>query len=65
MGKLSTSLLQRKLSLGYGRAAKIIDSMEAMGIVGAPDGQKPRNVLISRQEFQEMMMKRQDTPPAT
>ncbi len=61
MGKISTSLLQRKLSLGYGRAAKIIDSMEAMGIVGAPDGQKPRNCLISRQEYQEMMM-RQDNP---
>ena len=60
MGKISTSLLQRKLSLGYGRAAKIIDSMEAMGIVGAPDGQKPRNCLISRQEFQEMMMRRED-----
>ena len=62
MGKISTSLLQRKLSLGYGRAAKIIDSMEAMGVVGAPDGQKPRNVLISRQEFQEMMMRKEDTP---
>ena len=61
MGKISTSLLQRKLSLGYGRAAKIIDSMEAMGIVGAPDGQKPRNCLITRQEYQEMMM-RQDDP---
>ncbi len=61
MGKISTSLLQRKLSLGYGRAAKIIDSMEAMGIVGAPDGQKPRNCLITRQEYQEMMM-RNDPP---
>lgn len=59
MGKISTSLLQRKLSLGYGRAAKIIDSMESMGIVGAPDGQKPRNCLISRQEFQEMMLRQE------
>ena len=58
MGKISTSLLQRKLSLGYGRAAKIIDSMESMGIVGAPDGQKPRNCLISRQEYQEMILHR-------
>ncbi|MBQ7364032.1 MAG: DNA translocase FtsK [Clostridia bacterium] len=63
MGKISTSLLQRKLSLGYGRAAKIIDSMEAMGIVGAPDGSKPRNVLISRAEYQEMIMRKSDTPP--
>ncbi|MBQ9745466.1 MAG: DNA translocase FtsK, partial [Clostridia bacterium] len=40
-GKISTSLIQRKLSLGYGRAAKIIDVMERRGIVGAPEGQKP------------------------
>lgn len=55
-GKISTSLLQRRLQLGYGRAAKIIDRMEQMGIVSAPDGQKPRNVLMNMQEFQEMIM---------
>ncbi len=55
-GKISTSLLQRRMGLGYGRAAKIIDRMTEMGIVSAPDGQKPRNVLISMSEYQEMIM---------
>ena len=60
MGKISTSLLQRRLSLGYGRAAKIIDKMEQMNLVGPQEGQKPRNILISRQEYQEMIMGRSD-----
>ncbi|MBE6708222.1 MAG: DNA translocase FtsK [Ruminococcaceae bacterium] len=55
--KISTSLIQRKLSLGYGRAAKLIDRMEQLGYVSAPDGQKPREVLITKQEFMEMSMK--------
>jgi S-DNA-T family DNA segregation ATPase FtsK/SpoIIIE len=44
-GKASTSLLQRRLRVGYGRAAHLIDLMEKDGIVGAPDGPKPREVL--------------------
>jgi DNA segregation ATPase FtsK/SpoIIIE, S-DNA-T family len=44
-GKASTSLLQRRLRIGYGRAAHLIDLMERDGIVGAPDGPKPREVL--------------------
>ena len=48
------------MGLGYGRAAKIIDRMTEMGIVSAPDGQKPRNVLISMAEYQEMVMRRED-----
>jgi DNA segregation ATPase FtsK/SpoIIIE, S-DNA-T family len=44
-GKASTSLLQRRLRVGYGRAAHLIDLMERDGIVGAPDGPKPREVL--------------------
>ncbi|MBO4356370.1 MAG: DNA translocase FtsK, partial [Clostridia bacterium] len=59
-GKISTSLLQRRLQLGYGRAAKIIDKMEEMGFVSPPDGQKPRNVLITMPEYQEMMMQMSD-----
>ena len=55
-GKISTSLIQRKLSLGYGRAAKLIDVMEKRGIVSAPEGQKPREVLISKEQYFEMMM---------
>ncbi len=52
-GKISTSLLQRRLEVGYGRAAKIIDRMEEMGFVSAPDGNKPRKILITREEFEE------------
>ena len=55
--KISTSLIQRRLSLGYGRAAKLIDRMESLGYVSAPDGQKPREVLITKQEFNEMRLK--------
>ncbi len=56
-GKISTSLIQRRLSIGYGRAAKLIDRMEALGYVGAPDGPRPREVLITRQQFQELVLK--------
>jgi S-DNA-T family DNA segregation ATPase FtsK/SpoIIIE len=45
MGKASTSTLQRHLRLGYGRAARILDMMQRDGIIGAPDGSKPREVL--------------------
>ncbi len=54
-GKISTSLLQRRCSIGYGKAAKYIDIMQSMGIVSAPDGQKPREVLMSRDQFMEMV----------
>lgn len=46
-GKASTSLLQRRLGIGYGRAAKLIDTMEEQGIVGSATGNKPREVLVS------------------
>ncbi|MCL2213004.1 MAG: FtsK/SpoIIIE domain-containing protein [Oscillospiraceae bacterium] len=59
-GKISTSLIQRRLGLGYGRAAKLIDRMERMGIVSPPEGQKPRNVLISRGEWVEMSLNGHD-----
>jgi S-DNA-T family DNA segregation ATPase FtsK/SpoIIIE len=45
MGKASTSTLQRRLRLGYGRAARILDMMQKEGIIGPPDGSKPREVL--------------------
>ena len=54
--KISTSLIQRRLSLGYGRAAKLIDRMESLGYVSAPEGQKPREVLITKQEYMEMRL---------
>ena len=59
-GKISTSLLQRRLSVGYGRAAKIIDRMEELGYVSAPDGQKPRQLLITKQDFMEIKLKKED-----
>ncbi|MGI6279740.1 MAG: DNA translocase FtsK 4TM domain-containing protein [Acutalibacteraceae bacterium] len=52
-GMASTSLLQRKLKLGYARAARIIDEMEQRGIVGPYEGSKPRKVLISKTELLE------------
>ena len=45
MGKASTSILQRRLRLGYGRAARLLDIMEKDGIIGPPDGSRPREVL--------------------
>jgi DNA segregation ATPase FtsK/SpoIIIE, S-DNA-T family len=45
-GKASTSLLQRRLSIGYGRAAKLVDMMFHNNIVGPADGSKPREVLV-------------------
>lgn len=46
-GKASTSLLQRRLRIGYGRAARIIEQMEEQGIIGHADGSRPRDVLVS------------------
>lgn len=54
--RVSTSLLQRKLEIGYGRAAKIIDRMQAEGIVSPPDGAKPRTILITPEEYMERFM---------
>ena len=50
-GKISTSLLQRSIKVGYGRAAAIIDHMEALGIVSGANGSKPRDVLITPEEY--------------
>ena len=57
-GMASTSLLQRKLKLGYARAARIVDEMEGRGIIGPYEGSKPRAVLISKERWAEMKLNR-------
>ncbi len=57
-GQASTSLLQRRLKLGYSRAARIIDQMEERGIVGEFEGSKPRKILVTREQWQEIKMRR-------
>jgi len=54
-GYCSTSMLQRKFKIGYTRAARIVDAMEMQGIVGALDGAKPRQVLISKHEVEAIL----------
>lgn len=52
-GQASTSFLQRKLSVGYARGAKIIDQLQEYGVIGAPEGSKPRQVLMTKQMWLE------------
>ena len=57
MKQCSVSMLQRRLKLGYSRAARIVDQMEELGIVGPYEGAKPRSVPIDRQGWQELQVK--------
>ncbi len=57
-GKVSTSLLQRKLRIGYAKAARYIDCMEDFGIVSESNGQRPREVLVTVKEWKEFLEKR-------
>ena len=54
MGQASISMLQRRMRIGYARAGRIIDEMAQRGIVSQADGAKPREVLITREQAQEL-----------
>lgn len=56
-GHASISLLQRRLHIGYARAARLIDIMESKGIVGGYEGSKPRSILISMEQYESMFKK--------
>lgn len=60
-GRASTSLLQRKLQIGYGRAAKILDVLEEQGFIGPQEGSKPRAILISHQDYMERYLNGYDS----
>jgi len=51
----STSLLQRRLKIGYGRAARIIDQLHSAGVLGPPEGSKPREVMVTHEQLDSMM----------
>lgn len=57
LGQASVSMLQRRLKLGYGRAARLVDQMEEKGVVGPFEGSKPRQLLITKEQWQEMQFR--------
>lgn len=56
MGQASASMLQRRFKIGYSRAGRIVDQMEARGLISGYEGSKPRQVLVSKQEWQEIKL---------
>ncbi|MBQ8177536.1 MAG: DNA translocase FtsK, partial [Oscillospiraceae bacterium] len=59
-GQASVSYLQRKLKLGYARAARVMDELEEMGVVGPYEGSKPRSVLVTREMWMQRKLINQD-----
>ena len=64
-GQASVSMLQRRLKLGYSRAARLVDQMEERGYVGPFEGSKPRQLLITREKWQELQMAKGAAPAET
>ena len=60
LGQASTSSLQRKLKLGYARAARIMDELEDIGVIGPSEGSKPRRILMTKSEWMERKLHRAD-----
>jgi len=56
MGQISASFIQRRFKVGYARAGRIIDQMEARGLISGYEGSKPRQVLISKERWEELKM---------
>lgn len=56
-GQLSTTMLQKKLKLGYARASRIMDELEERGIIGPSEGSKPRKILMSKMQFDEWKLR--------
>jgi S-DNA-T family DNA segregation ATPase FtsK/SpoIIIE len=59
-GKASASLLQRRLSIGYARAARILDILEEQGVIGPAEGAKPRDILMAKGDFHPQAQPRQN-----
>ena len=64
-GQASVSMLQRRLKLGYARAARLVDQMEEKGVVGPFEGSKPRQLLITKEQWQEMQYRQGIAPAPT
>ena len=58
----SVSMLQRRLKLGYSRAARIVDQMEEIGVLGPYEGSKPRQILVTREQWLEMQAQQGGAP---
>jgi S-DNA-T family DNA segregation ATPase FtsK/SpoIIIE len=64
-GRVSTSYLQRRMKIGYSRAARIVDLLEQLGVVGAADGAKPREVLVTSWPLEEDAYNAEEDPDGT
>ena len=62
-GQASVSMLQRRLKLGYARAARLVDQLEEKGIVGPFEGSKPRQLLVTKEQWQEMKYRQGTASP--